>query len=315
MRPKKPNVQAPRVTHPLGRSHASQERRRAILFIAAAAIMGLVSPSALAGAPPEVSAQASVSVGAYADTDARALIDFREPLAAYGVWVDDPTYGTVWVPNKVMVGTGFEPYQTGGHWALTAGGEWLWVSTYAWGHIPFHYGRWTVTPGRGWVWIPGRRYAPAWVVWRVGDPDHVGWAPAPPTFLWRAGRAARLAAVPSVTYVFAPSKYVFREDLHARVIHDPVVVTRVMARSHDFRPAAAKPRALVRVSPSLTVARVPAYAAPRVRTEEDARATALATRRSAPRVAPVPRRAERATRGAARAGAEAGRAKPPPHKH
>jgi hypothetical protein len=311
MQPIMPDIEARRVTDLGTRSCASPRPWRHAPFIAAVALLGLVSPSVRAGTPPGVTAFASVSVPSPADTDASALTDFREPLAPYGVWVDDPTYGTVWVPNRVMIGTDFEPYQSGGHWALTAGGEWLWVSTYAWGHIAFHYGRWVVLPARGWAWIPGRRYAPAWVVWRVGDPEHVGWAPAPPTFFWRAGRAAPLAAVPSVTYVFAPSKFVFRTDLRAHVIHDPVVVTRVIARSHEFRPGAAKPGAHVRLSPSLVVARVPAYAAPRVRTAEDGRATALATRRSAPRAASIPRRAERSTKGATPIPR---RAEPPRHK-
>src|SRR5262249_10731580 len=80
--------------------------------------------------------------GDYSDTDPSAVTDFQQPLSPYGVWVVDATYGTVWVPNATVVGADFAPYQTAGHWALDDDGEWLWVSDYEWGYIPFHYGRW-----------------------------------------------------------------------------------------------------------------------------------------------------------------------------
>jgi hypothetical protein len=78
----------------------------------------------------------------YADTDPSALTDFREPLAPYGQWVQDPTYGTIWVPDSAQVGADFAPYQTAGQWGMTDTGDWIWQSDYAWGYIPFHYGRW-----------------------------------------------------------------------------------------------------------------------------------------------------------------------------
>src|SRR5439155_27197383 len=78
----------------------------------------------------------------YSDTDPSALSDFREPLAPYGAWVEDPSYGTVWVPDQAVVGADFAPYQTAGHWALDDNEEWIWVSDYDWGYVPFHYGRW-----------------------------------------------------------------------------------------------------------------------------------------------------------------------------
>ena len=34
----------------------------------------------------------------YTDTDPSALTDFHQTLDSHGTWVDDPTYGTVWVP-------------------------------------------------------------------------------------------------------------------------------------------------------------------------------------------------------------------------
>ena len=51
-------------------------------------------------------------------TDGRARVPhFHETLDPYGSWVDDQTYGTVWVPSETVVGTGFIPYVSAGHWA------------------------------------------------------------------------------------------------------------------------------------------------------------------------------------------------------
>ena len=82
--------------------------------------------------------------------------------------MDDGKYGTVWVPSAAVVGEGFVPYASSGHWVY--GDDYTWVSDYDWGWAPFHYGRWVNIDGRGWGWIPGRRYAPAWGTWRVGAP-------------------------------------------------------------------------------------------------------------------------------------------------
>ena len=126
---------------------------------------GAVTDGAAATATTEI----STSTDEWADTDPSALTDFREPLQGYGTWVADDTYGTVWVPDTGVVGADFAPYQSGGYWTLTDDGDWLWVSTYDWGYVPFHYGRWIWISARGWAWIPGRVYAPAWVAWRVSD--------------------------------------------------------------------------------------------------------------------------------------------------
>ena len=125
----------------------------------------------------------------YEDSDPRAVTDFHDELSPYGAWVEDSTYGLVWVPNAQAVGPDFAPYVSAGHWAMTDGGDWLWVSDYSWGWVTFHYGRWIWIPGRGWAWIAGRRYAPSWVVWRTGYDDYgyVGWAPMPPLWYWSGG--------------------------------------------------------------------------------------------------------------------------------
>jgi hypothetical protein len=46
----------------------------------------------------------------YDDDDPAALTDFHDTLSPYGTWVDDPTYGTVWVPSQGTVGADFRPY-------------------------------------------------------------------------------------------------------------------------------------------------------------------------------------------------------------
>ena len=56
------------------------------------------------GAPQEV----PVGDGdEYSDTDPSAATDFRSTLDPYGTWVDDPTYGQIWVPSPAEVGPYF----------------------------------------------------------------------------------------------------------------------------------------------------------------------------------------------------------------
>ncbi len=101
---------------------------------------------------------------------------FYDELAPYGQWAQHPGYGDVWTPN---VNPDFQPYATGGHWVMTEFGN-TWVSDYAWGWAPFHYGRWIFDQAYGgWLWIPGTDWAPAWVSWRSGG-DYYGWAPLGP---------------------------------------------------------------------------------------------------------------------------------------
>src|SRR5581483_3747821 len=42
-----------------------------------------------------------------------AVDEFYEPLSPYGMWVDYPSYGRVWVPNRNVVGADFRPYTYG----------------------------------------------------------------------------------------------------------------------------------------------------------------------------------------------------------
>ena len=101
---------------------------------------------------------------------------FYDELAPYGQWNQHPNHGNVWSPR---VEPDFQPYSSGGHWVMTEYGN-TWVSDYAWGWAPFHYGRWIYDPAYGgWLWIPGTDWGPAWVSWRSGG-GYYGWAPLGP---------------------------------------------------------------------------------------------------------------------------------------
>jgi len=145
----------------------------------------------------------------YPDQDPSALTDFRSALDPYGTWVDDPTYGTTWVPSPSVVGSDFTPYVSAGHW--TYDDDYVWVSDYDWGWAPFHYGRWAYASPYGWEWIPGRAYAGAWVSWRYGwgDWPYVGWAPLGPTWGWRNGMVFGLGYPGAAPYSFCASRDLF----------------------------------------------------------------------------------------------------------
>jgi hypothetical protein len=195
-----------------------------------------------------------------ADADPRALSAFRAQLDSHGTWVNDPTYGTVWVPNRAEVGGDFAPYVTAGHWALDQNGDWIWVSDYPFGDVVFHYGRWVWNTGNGWVWVPGYAYAPAWVVWRtpVAGYDYVGWAPAPPAWVWFGGVGVSLWIAPPLPYVFCPSVYVFYPRPYAYIVHDRWRAHEIARHTSRYYAA---PRA-GRFGPTLTAAHVPARAVP-----------------------------------------------------
>jgi hypothetical protein len=195
-----------------------------LVFVGGCISMAELAPPVLRPDAPDAEAPPDTFVepaGTYADTDPTALVDFRPLLARYGTWVDDAAFGTVWVPEPRLVGAGFVPYVTAGHWVYED--DYAWVSDYAWGWVPFHYGRWVAIEGRGWSWIPGRAYAAAWVVWRTspGDVDYVGWAPMPPAFTWRTlpeqgrrnigGGEAAVAVAPIIeaSFVFCPASNLF----------------------------------------------------------------------------------------------------------
>jgi len=250
-------------------------------------------PQAPSNAPPAPGPQAPAQPDNVPETDPRAMTEFRSTLDPYGTWVNDEKYGTVWVPNRDVVGADFAPYVSAGHWALTVDNDWIWQSDYPFGGVVFHYGRWVWVPNTGWAWVAGRRYANAWVTWRVSDDSYgyIGWAPMAPAWGWYGGVAVSLWWYPPSAYVFCPTRYAFSYHVHTHVVHDHHTVHDVAAHTHhyaDGRPAhsVATPHILPANSapprgPSLQTARIPASAAPISRVPVR---TAFAGARSVPAV-------------------------------
>jgi len=125
--------------------------------------LGLLAQPALA----DLEVSASVQIHAKAE--------FEAPLAAHGAWVEVGSYGRCWRPAQVAVG--WRPYCRG-EWVWTDCG-WYWASDEPWGWACYHYGSWAYDTHQGWVWVPGVKWAPAWVSWRVGG-GYIGWAPLCP---------------------------------------------------------------------------------------------------------------------------------------
>jgi hypothetical protein len=116
-----------------------------------------------------------------------------EDLNAYGNWINDGSYGQVWVPRSTPAG--WAPYRTG-HWSYVKPWGWTWIDEQPWGFAPYHYGRWANSNNR-WVWVPPQReerpvYAPALVAFvgglelaaQLGNQNRntgpVGWFPLGP---------------------------------------------------------------------------------------------------------------------------------------
>jgi hypothetical protein len=193
------------------------------------------------------------------DADPSAIGLFHDVLAPYGAWIEDARLGFVWIPAREGIGASFVPYATQGRWTHRSFGrageapveEYVWVSDLAWGWVTFHYGRWTYAGDRGWAWVPGRRYAGAWVDWRVperGDAPSssvrvVGWGPTPPSILWRV--TPRLVAVPyaafATPYAYVRARELFAPDLGARLLYGPAA----LAVAHGTQPSNAPAPALL----------------------------------------------------------------------
>ena len=123
----------------------------------------------------------------------RALTDAYAPpgvagvddLDAYGRWVTEPSYGSVWVPSYVS--PGWAPYRDG-RWAWEDNYGWTWIGYEPWGWAPYHYGRWFNSPRYGWCWYPARAvvpWSPAIVTFftfgGIGFGfDTIGWVPLAP---------------------------------------------------------------------------------------------------------------------------------------
>lgn len=126
---------------------------------------------------PEGAATADAAAPTGGTLQEASFTYFERQLAPYGTWTKHPRWGDVWKPRGVPAD--FRPYQNG-HWENTDDYGTVWVSDYAWGDIPFHYGRWGYDASYGgWLWVPGYTWAPAWVSWREGG-GNVGWLPMVP---------------------------------------------------------------------------------------------------------------------------------------
>jgi len=142
---------------------------------------------AVAAAQPSVRVDVGVNVGAdsydtVAPGDPVESVDvFYDELSPYGVWVDEPDVGRVFVPDTAN----YVPYTTG-HWQYTSLG-FVWISTEPHAWATSHYGRWAYSNNyRRWYWLPDTGWGPAWVEWRQTG-DDFGWAPLPPDIVVRAG--------------------------------------------------------------------------------------------------------------------------------
>jgi hypothetical protein len=155
---------------------------------------------------------------------------FYSNLSPYGTWAVSADYGRVWRPYDYE--PGWNPYYDG-HWVYTDYG-WTWVSDYAWGAVPYHYGTWALDPYLGWVWVPGYVWAPSWVVFTSG-PDYIGWAPVPAHFVVGASIGPG---------VFAPQRCVF---VPARAFLAPRIRTYAVPRA-TARVALSKTRIVNNIS-------------------------------------------------------------------
>jgi hypothetical protein len=161
----------------------------------------------------------------------RALADAYAPpgvagiddLDAYGRWVNDGTYGTVWAPSYVA--PGWAPYRDG-RWVWENAYGWTWIGYEPWGWAPYHYGRWYHSAGYGWCWVPSRAVV-AWSPALVGFVtfggvgfgfDTIGWVPLAPfepfTPWWGFGHTT-FVNVTNV-YVSEPRRHHGDRDVIAR---------------------------------------------------------------------------------------------------
>ncbi|HVW24849.1 MAG TPA: DUF6600 domain-containing protein [Polyangiaceae bacterium] len=195
-----------------------------------------IPPEAAAAVPAEPAPEAPTA--AASDEDPRALSEFSPRLDPYGSWTNDPNYGQVWTPDSSIVGDGFSPYLTDGHWTVDSSGSQVWNSDYPFGDIVFHYGRW-VWITSGWAWIPGYRYAPAWVAWRLPTDGlgYYGWAPLPPSFVWMNRSAVGLPWRSSYYWVFCPSDFVHSAAPASYVVRSPAEAQNIAAHTRAYVPA------------------------------------------------------------------------------
>jgi hypothetical protein len=133
--------------------------------------------------------QLAIASSPYTNTEIQGIGD----LNSNGRWVEDGTYGHVWIPSTVAAD--WAPYRDGS-WAWEDRYGWTWVAHEPWGWAPYHYGRWYYSAGyHHWAWFPPApgRFAPAWspalvgfVGFNIGAVNvgigfgNIGWVPLAP---------------------------------------------------------------------------------------------------------------------------------------
>jgi hypothetical protein len=140
---------------------------------------------------------------------------FHDHLAGYGRWVTHERFGTVWVPTVTVVD--WQPYRYG-HWVYTDFG-WTWVSDEPFGWATYHYGRWYRDVRFGWIWVPDTIWGPAWVAWRAGNVDYIGWAPLPPDADVETDVVFEPVVEPAA-FVFVRTRYMVEPEL-VRFVEPP----------------------------------------------------------------------------------------------
>jgi hypothetical protein len=230
------------------------------------------SPNAVDYPPADLGPDNEIAQSYDDGYDAQAYTQFQTALAPYGGWDYDSSYGYVWSPNVSVVGAGFSPYATCGHWALTEYG-WTWVSDWSWGWAPFHYGRWITRAGR-WSWVPGSMWGPAWVSWRSGG-GYVGWSPLPPRGMRLAGgygagspwRFAPAASLGAGRPIFVSPRHLPGIFARTTVVSNDRLLTHggwsVHVNAGPTRGIVARPVSLSRVAPA-ALPRVAVYPHPGV---------------------------------------------------
>ena len=143
------------------------------------------TPAIATAQPIRVDVGVNVGIDSYdtvAPGDPVESVDvFYDQLSPYGVWVDEPDVGRVFIPDTAN----YVPYSNG-HWEYTNLG-FVWVSNEQHAWATTHYGRWAYSQHYGrWYWLPDTAWGPAWVEWRETGSDF-GWAPLAPDIVVRAG--------------------------------------------------------------------------------------------------------------------------------
>lgn len=181
---------------------------------------------------------AATNASQYVNTNVAGIGD----LTGNGRWVDDGTYGNVWIPTTVAAN--WAPYRNG-NWVWEGGFGWTWIAAEPWGWAPFHYGRWYFSAAyQRWAWYPPppARIAPAWSPALVGFVGfnagavnvgvafgNIGWVPLAPYEALHAARYHNIAVNGALTSVT-------RENFQNGRFGSPTVVTPEGVRS--FHPVA-----------------------------------------------------------------------------